>query len=63
MDAAVLIAKKEGSNLTNVIRNALRAYTTEKLHGGLNHKLDKLVNESYPHYRKVLTPEDTYFQW
>jgi hypothetical protein len=58
LDAAVLVAKKEDSNLTNVIRDALRAYTTEKLQGDSNQKLDEFVNGSYPHYRKMLTPKE-----
>ncbi|HXQ93377.1 MAG TPA: hypothetical protein VN739_10265 [Nitrososphaerales archaeon] len=58
LDAAVLVAKNEGSNLTNVIRDALRVYTDQKLQGDVNQKLDKFVNESYPHYRKMLTPEE-----
>ena len=54
----MLVAKKEGSNLTNVIRDALKMYTTTKLHGDEYQKLDKFVNESYPHYRNMLTPEE-----
>jgi len=58
LDAAVLIAKKDGSNLTNVIRDALRAYTTEKLQGEIDQKLDEFVNGYYPHYRKMFTPDE-----
>jgi hypothetical protein len=58
LDAAVLVAKKEGSNLTNVIRDALKMYMVAKLQGDGYQKLDKFVNESYPHYGKMLTPED-----
>jgi len=58
LDAAILVAKKEDSNLTNVIRDALRVYTTEKLQGDVNQKLDKFVSEYYPHYRKMLTPKE-----
>jgi hypothetical protein len=31
MDAAVFLAKREGSDLTNVIRQALKEYTESKL--------------------------------
>ena len=58
MDPAVLIARKEGSNLTNVIRDALKVYTTMKLHGEIDQKLDEFVNESDHHYRKMLAPEE-----
>jgi len=58
LDAAVLIAKTEGSNLTNVIRDALKVYTAMKLQREVNQKLDRFVNESYPQYRKILTPEE-----
>jgi len=58
LDAAVLVAKNEGSNLTNVIRDALKIYTTAKLQGDGYHKLDKYVNDPFLYYRKMLTPEE-----
>jgi len=60
LDAAVLVAKMEGSNLTNVIRDSLKVYTTTKLQGDANEKLDRFVNssESDRCYRKQNTPAE-----
>lgn len=42
--------------MTNVIREALREYTTVKLHGHTDEKLDKFINHA--EFKKLITPEE-----
>jgi len=58
LDAAIQVAKKEDRSLTNVIRDALRAYTDAKLQGDANEKLDRFVDEPCPQFRRQLSPEE-----
>jgi hypothetical protein len=56
MDAAILLAQREGSDLTNVIRDALKMYTAAKLQDqvvilpkvdqrGANHKTGCILSQ------------------
>jgi hypothetical protein len=45
MDAAVLLARREGSDLTTVIREALKMYTTSKLREDASQKLDSFIRD------------------
>jgi len=59
MDAAVLLARKEGSDLTNVIRDALKVYTEAKLRGDAGQKLDSFIRDlGLSSMKKLLTPEE-----
>jgi hypothetical protein len=59
MDAAVLLAKREGSDLTNVIRDALKVYTTSKLREDAGQKLDLFIRDvGLSTIKKILTPEE-----
>ena len=58
LDASVLIARREGSDLTNVIRDALREYTTAKLQGE-SQKLDVFMRDlEVTSLKKLLIPEE-----
>lgn len=61
LDAAILIAKNEGSNLTAVIRDALKVYVTGKIETFGIRKIDDFLNNSIssdPIYNRLLTPKE-----
>ncbi|MDA4130932.1 MAG: hypothetical protein OK457_09190, partial [Thaumarchaeota archaeon] len=59
MDAAILLAKREGSDLTNVIRDALKEYTASKLREDAGQKLDSFISDiGLSSYKKLLSPEE-----
>ena len=59
LDASVLIARREGSDLTNVIRDALREYTTSKLKNDQRQKLDIFISDvGLASYKRLLIPEE-----
>jgi hypothetical protein len=45
LDAAVFLARREGSDLTNVIREALKEYTSTKLLKEQGQKLDLFIGD------------------
>jgi len=59
LNAAVQIAKDETSDLTTVMREALRLYTKSKLKSG-NIKMDEFLDQVDvdPIFRKVLAPTE-----
>jgi hypothetical protein len=59
MDAAVLLAKREGIDLTGVIRDALKEYTASKLRDEAGQKLDSFIRDvGLSSIKKLLTPEE-----
>jgi hypothetical protein len=58
LDAPILLARREGSDLTNVIRDALKEYTASKLRD-VDQKLDSFFNDiGVASYKKLLSPEE-----
>jgi len=63
LDQALELAKREGSDLTNVIRKALQEYTQRMSANNASlTKMDVFLTDveyrAYPQYTKVLTPEE-----
>jgi hypothetical protein len=59
MDAAVLLARREGSDLTNVIRDALKSYTESKMREDGSQKLDSFLRDvGLSSIKKLLTPQE-----
>jgi hypothetical protein len=56
MDAALLLAKRQGSDLTHVIREALKEYTSSRLREDAGQKLDSFITDTGGYsYKKLLT--------
>jgi len=61
LDAALSIAKKQDSDLTSVIRTALKVYTTTKMETSGIQKIDDFLDNSVssdPIYNRLLTPKE-----
>jgi hypothetical protein len=59
LEASILLARREGSDLTNVIRDALKAYTATKLREDPSQKLDSFISDiGLSSFEKLLTPDE-----
>jgi hypothetical protein len=59
LEASILLARREGSDLTNVIRDALKEYTAEKLREDPSQKLDSFISDiGLSSFKKLLTPDE-----
>jgi len=61
LDAALLIAKNEDSDLTNVIRTALKIYIASKVGASGVRRIDDFLDNSVssdPMYNRLLTPKE-----
>src|SRR5437899_2040749 len=61
LDAAIVLARRDGSDLTHVIRDALKEYTAAKLRGEAGQKLDSFIDgvgSSSSSFKKLLSPKE-----